>query len=300
MRNRLDRSLLTLYRIMWSLLLCLPAVSPASQLRADDPLPASAETSANNDTVNNQVRFDFETGDLQNWKVVEGWFEYPVSDRPVFHNVYPEVPENLYNKQGQFYLSTVERKVGPSNDQMVGVIESPVFVLAEPTMTFLVGGGQADNVYVALCTLDGKEVLKTRGRQTEIMQRIDWSAPEWVGQRVFLRVMDANSDGWGHVTLDDFAATGTIDLAATTARLARRKPILGAVGMAFSPDQATNLRTAIVDLMQEFGDRYPRGPEYLARLEQAEQRCRDQNDLDAVAEFVKLQREALIANPFVS
>ena len=35
-----------------------------------------------------EVRFDFETGDLQQWRVVEGWFENPVSDRETFHNVY--------------------------------------------------------------------------------------------------------------------------------------------------------------------------------------------------------------------
>ena len=109
------------------------------------------------------LRFDFETGDLQPWRVVEGGFENPVSGREVFHNVYPEIPGNRYNKQGRFYLSTVERKSGPSNDEMTGVLESPVFVLDGPEMSFLVGGGQAENVYVALCTLAGQEVLKTRG-----------------------------------------------------------------------------------------------------------------------------------------
>ena len=37
------------------------------------------------------VRFDFETGDLQGWEVVEGAFDYFVSDRPEFHNRYPGV-----------------------------------------------------------------------------------------------------------------------------------------------------------------------------------------------------------------
>ena len=66
--------------------------------------------------------------------MVEGWFENPVTDRDVFHNVYPEIPQNRYNKQGRYYLSTVERKSGPSNDQMTGVLESPVFVLDAPAM----------------------------------------------------------------------------------------------------------------------------------------------------------------------
>ena len=279
-----------------ALLSCFPAAFAAELVHADEIVRDQMVAA----TPKDRVRFDFETGELQGWKVVEGWFEHPVSDRAVFHNVYPEIPGNRYNKQGQFYLSTVEQKVGPSNDQMIGVIESPVFVLDEPAMSFLVGGGQAENVYVALCTLDGKEILKTRGRQTEIMQRVEWSAPQLVGQQVFLRIVDANMDGWGHVTLDDFTAAGKIDERTTVERFARRKPILGVVGLVFSPDQAVGLRSAILDLMTTFGDRYPRGPEFLARLEQTEQRWRDSTNLDALAEFVELQREALIANPLVS
>ena len=42
------------------------------------------------------VRFDFETGDLQGWQVVEGRFDRLVSDRATFHNRYSE--DNKYNK----------------------------------------------------------------------------------------------------------------------------------------------------------------------------------------------------------
>ena len=55
----------------------------------------------------------------------------------------------------------------------------------------LVGSGTQPKTYVALCTLDGREVLFARGKeQTEIMQRVRWHAPEFVGKRVFLRVVD--------------------------------------------------------------------------------------------------------------
>jgi hypothetical protein len=247
-----------------------------------------------------EVRFDFETGDLEPWRVVEGWFEHPVSSREMFHNVYPEIPQNRYNHQGRFYLSTVERKSGPSNDEMTGVMESPVFVLAGPSMSFLVGGGQAENVYVALCNLAGQELLKARGRQTEIMHRVDWSAPQLVGQKVFLRIVDANTEGWGHVTFDDFQARGRIDAAATEEHFARRKPILSVVNLALSAEPCHSLRTAVEDLMATFQESYPRGREFLARLKDLEPRLRESADLSARAEFAALQREALIANPLVS
>ncbi|MCP4450278.1 MAG: hypothetical protein GY809_02370 [Planctomycetes bacterium] len=171
--------------------------------------------------------------------MVEGSFEHLVSDRAVFHNVYAEIPGNRYNKQGRFFLSTVERKTGPSNDQMTGVVESPVFALEGPTLSFLIGGGRADTVYVALCTLDGKEVLKSRGRQTRIMHRVTWSARQWVGQSVFLRIVDASTQGWGHVTFDDFTAQGRIDPRATATRFSQRKPMLYLAGVTVTSTEGT-------------------------------------------------------------
>ena len=248
----------------------------------------------------NQVQFDFESGDLQGWKVVEGSFEHPVSDRAVFHNLYAKIPRNRYNKQGRFYLSTVERKTGPSNDQMTGVVESPVFVLEGADLSFLIGGGRADTAYVALCTLDGKEVLKSRGRQTEIMHRVTWSARQWVGQSVFLRIADASTQGWGHVTFDDFTAQGRIDPQTTATQFSQRKPMLDWVGVTVTPDQVASLEQAILDLTMTFGDRYPRGPKFLAQLKTIEKRLQEHVDLEAIAEFTDLQREALMANPLVS
>ena len=154
------------------------------------------------------IRFDFETGDLQGWEVIEGQFDYIVSDRPEFHNRYPGVSAR-YNKQGTYYLSTVEQQPGqPSADRMTGVVESPIFVLADGMASFLIGGGKYDNTYVALCTLDGKEVIRARGRNTEIMRRVEWNVPELVARPVFIRIVDRNSGGWGHITFDNFTAKG--------------------------------------------------------------------------------------------
>jgi hypothetical protein len=162
-----------------------------------------------------RVVFDFETGDLQGWRVVEGQFGDLVCRREFFFNR-PTVP---YNKQGQCYLSTLERD-GRSTDPMVGAIESPVFVLRGETASLLVGGGSHADTYVALCTEDGREVLYARGKNDETLQRVGWDVGKLAGQRVFLRVVDRNTGGWGHVTFDDFTAEGEIDAQATLARSA--------------------------------------------------------------------------------
>ena len=170
------------------------------------------------------VRFDFETGDLQGWKVVEGQIVRPVTNRANYHN------GGAYaSRQGKWHLSTVEGVNDTSADPQMGVIESPVFVLQGPTMTFLVGGGKSPQTYVALCTLDGREILKANGQDSEQMGRVQWQAEKLVGKKVFLRVVDANQGGWGHVTFDDFIAQGTLDPAATREHFAKRKMVLARV-----------------------------------------------------------------------
>ena len=63
------------------------------------------------------------------------------------------------------------------------------------------------------------------------------------------------------------------------------------------------LRAAIEDLMTTFGDHYPGGNKYLTKLANIEQRINQPGQVDIAkieAEFVNLQREALVANPLVS
>ena len=288
-------------RLLWGLLLAgtagLSGMSPGAETPADGV-----------------IRFDFESGDLQGWQVVEGKFDRLISDRETYHNRYGA--DNRYNKQGKYYLSTVEQQPGmPSNDKMTGVVESPVFVLSAPEMSFLVGGGDFEDVYVALCTLEGKEVLKARGKRTEIMQRVQWQAPDLVGKKAFLRIVDHNTGSWGHVTFDDFSASGALDAEATQKRFAGVKARLARQELETRLKEANlkGLRLAIEDLMKSFPEGYGKG-EYLKRLETYEkeaaevaaalsaaqgneaivQRARDLNK--GLAAF---QAEALTANPLL-
>ena len=98
-----------------------------------------------------QIAFDFESGDLQGWTVVEGRLELVVCDKKMYRN-HPGVP---YNKQGTFYLTTLEKADGRGDGSLTGVVESPVFVLREADISLLVGGGSHFNTYVALCLLPG-------------------------------------------------------------------------------------------------------------------------------------------------
>jgi len=250
-----------------------------------------------------EVAFDFETGDLQGWTVVEGRFDDIISNRQFFHNR----PQVKYNKQGNCFLTTLEMSNGRPNDRMTGVIESPVFVLRGGKASFLVGGGAHPDTYVALCTENGKEVLKAHGKNTEVMQHVEWDTSSLRGKKVFLRIVDRNTGSWGHVTFDNFRADGEIDRAATVARAAARERRRREDGMrermrSLRAD-ITSLRRAVTDLVETFRDRYPRGKVFLAALDEIERRsAKAPSDRAAqlAAELDSLKRQALVANPLLT
>lgn len=73
------------------------------------------------------VVFDFESGDFQGWRIVEGEFYKPIVDREFYVNH----PKQKYNKQGKYYLATVESPGGRTTGKPTGVIESPGFLPCE-------------------------------------------------------------------------------------------------------------------------------------------------------------------------
>jgi hypothetical protein len=83
------------------------------------------------------------------------------------------------------------------DDRFTGVIESPVVVLGGPEISMRIGGGKGADVYAALCTLDGKEVVYARGENAQRMVERVWSVPDLVGKPVFFRVADRSTGGWG-------------------------------------------------------------------------------------------------------
>ncbi len=254
------------------------------------------------------IHFDFEKGTADGWIMIEGAFGKSVSGRADFHH------GNLpYNKNGRYFFTTLENPDDSPSDKYTGVIESPVFQLTGPDMSMLVGGGRHKNTRVALCTLDGREHAVAHGANAEKMQRIEWSLPVLVGKKVFVRIVDTNTGGWGHITFDDFKASGTVDPEESGRRAdaveylrgrAELRKILGS----WNP---VSLRKAIEDITVKFPGEYD-SHLFLSRLEDIEGqesvldraftdydiRFVDQA-LGLVDKFRALEREALIANPLL-
>lgn len=151
--------------------------------------------------------FDFESGTLAPWKVIDGQFRHPVGNREsFFHN------NRQYNKQGEYYLTTLEvsADADKGNDQQTGVIVSPLFLPEAGMMTFRIGGGRGQSTYAALCTADGQEVAFARGVNDQVMQKAEWDMTPYAGRRMFIRIVDRSTTGWGHITVDDFQFDGKV------------------------------------------------------------------------------------------
>jgi len=226
--------------------------------------------------------FDFETGDLQGWKVVDGSFEVVVSNRDKQHHNH--VP---YVKGGKWFVSTLETKRGEPDDTQVGVIESPTIKLTGPKITFKIGGGRNQCFFALIDRATGKELAREVGNNDQPLVTKSWNVPSAVGKDVFFRIVDEGVGGWCHLTIDDVTFEGTIGAADFDARPAPQ-------------DAAFEARiktvTAAID---ELGGKYPSYPAAALKAELAKivlMRGRAR----AVA-FEALQLRALVKeNPLVN
>jgi uncharacterized protein (DUF608 family) len=146
-----------------------------------------------------QIKWDFETGDLQGWQVMPG-------------STFAKQPTNndddrwgdSFGKQGKWFIGTYEG----AGDGAVGEIRSPQFIVDANKLSLLVGGGAwPGQTYVALCRAsDGAELLTETGRNAEKMDRRIWDISPYKGQTLYIKIVDKATGGWGHINVDDIHA----------------------------------------------------------------------------------------------
>ncbi|MGM0882889.1 MAG: hypothetical protein ACQEXQ_17865 [Bacillota bacterium] len=90
-------------------------------------------------------------------------------------------------------------------DSQVGVMKSSTFTLyGTGWIDFLMGGGNLTNLYVALVRVsDGAELLKATGADSEALSRVIWDAAAYKGVNCYIKIVDNNTGGWGHLNVDD-------------------------------------------------------------------------------------------------
>ncbi|MFT5471389.1 MAG: arylsulfatase A [Verrucomicrobiales bacterium] len=153
------------------------------------------------------LRYSFETGTLDGWKITEGALGQAVTKLPSL----TRRKDAPFARHGSHHLSTLVPGDGkPLADTQTGVVQSPPFTLTGDKAAFLVSGGYDEkDLHVALVDADSGDVLKkSGGSRDHRMRRVEWDVSKWKGNTVRFEVVDRASGGWGHLNVDDFSAQG--------------------------------------------------------------------------------------------
>jgi hypothetical protein len=190
-----------------------------------------------------QTTWDFETGDLRGWARTGTAFD----SQPTYQdNVLPRQPTIAVNHQGDYWIGTFENRPNSGTplgttqgDAPQGTLTSEMFVVAGNQISLLVGGGRNlalvrvelliratdanrsrfENVrepdgtlfsYQRVTLSDGAyyQIHANSGRNAERMERVNWPVRELQGEQARIRIVDASSDSWGHINVDDIRLDG--------------------------------------------------------------------------------------------
>ena len=144
---------------------------------------------------------DFETGDLTGWKIIEGnaFTDDHVTETISFWG-------GEFEHQGNYHLWGFSDL--HDGDNATGELQSSLFKLSgSGEINFLLGGGNdQNNRYVSLVRAsDGQELIRQANTKfrDEKYNRYVWDASEYIGEILYLKVVDRATGGWGHINIDD-------------------------------------------------------------------------------------------------
>ena len=149
------------------------------------------------------LNFDFETGDLRDWTAVGEAFQHqPVDGDAIF----ARRKDMKSQHAGRYWVGSFEGH----GDRPHGSLTSVPFVLEKPYARFLIAGGSRNLSRFEIVRKDtGKVVYQSSGDNTEELKPFAADLSSHVGKEIFLRLIDQDSDGWGHISFDDFKLSDT-------------------------------------------------------------------------------------------
>ena len=102
---------------------------------------------------------------------------------------------------GRFWVGSYER----AGDEPRGTLTSVPFPLSKPFVSFLIGAGSFPTTRAEVVREDnGVVIARASGEDVEDMKRVAFDLTPHVGKSIFVRLVDDDTRGWGHVNFDDF------------------------------------------------------------------------------------------------
>jgi putative membrane-bound dehydrogenase-like protein len=144
------------------------------------------------------LNLDFERGGLEDWTATgDAFLGQPIQG----DTVSPRRDDSASRHEGQYWIGGYEL----NGDAPQGILTSAAFPVTAPFASMLVGGGPKEKARVEL-HLVGRDTpfFTVGGQQTEDLSPIVVDLQLVQGQLMFIRLVDASSDGWGHINFDHF------------------------------------------------------------------------------------------------
>lgn len=151
---------------------------------------------------------DFEMGDLTNWRTEGTAFKHqPVKG----DNVHARSPKQSAKHAGEYWVGTYEKYQGKPGEKAgatqgnapVGGLLSQRFIIEQPKIAFLIGGGEGGKGKVQL-VVEGNVVREAEGKNSPEMERVVWDVADYQGKGAMLYITDASKEAYGIVCADDF------------------------------------------------------------------------------------------------
>jgi hypothetical protein len=109
-----------------------------------------------------------------------------------------------------------------------GSLTSPEFTIERPYLNFLIGGGQAGPLYLALL-VDDQEVRTAAPTDTRRLQWNTWDVSPWIGRNARIRLVDDRSGhAEGYLFVDSIAQSETAKAEVSETRMLREEILSGA------------------------------------------------------------------------
>jgi putative membrane-bound dehydrogenase-like protein len=203
----------TIQSVLWTIaggamLLAAFGVSAAAQA-AEAPSAAGANESGPLGQLprgadGRPLNLDFERGSLEDWTAAgEAFADQPIrGDAPTARG-----RGMASHHRGEYWIGGFERT---RSDALQGTLTSAPFKVTTIFASFRIAGGSSKNTRVELVRRDTNQVIFARsGDDTETLKPVVVELLPYIGQEIFVRLVDGSSDGWGHVNFDDFRLHAT-------------------------------------------------------------------------------------------
>ncbi|OQB42767.1 MAG: hypothetical protein BWY09_00409 [Candidatus Hydrogenedentes bacterium ADurb.Bin179] len=138
-----------------------------------------------------EVFEDFESGGYANWQIIGDCF----GAAPATGTLSAQQPVEGY--RGQFLANTFYK-----GDTTTGKAVSRPFVISRKYVHFLIGGGKHPEKTCINLVVNGGIVRTALGRNEERLHGEHWDVSEFHGKEAMLEIVDASTEGWGHLNID--------------------------------------------------------------------------------------------------